>query len=195
MLTFKQFLKEEKLIGIYSHGFGSDVYDNGKKPKPETISNRPTNTAFGIEGHKDDEHFQKPKIKSYVDRIRKDAAKGNRIPPVVGTHHPDGSGNISVLDGNHRLRGIKNAKLDSISVEHVPHENVHLMKRSYYDTPDNQSGRTKIKKHGVPLSSFRNSDGTYDMDKPREELGGKAIRHYFNNYKKPPRGFKMRANR
>ena len=179
MLTFKQFLKEEKLIGVYAHGFGSDVYDNGRKPKPGTISNRPTDNAVGIETHKDVQHFRMPEIKSYVNRLRKDAAKGKYIPPVAGTPHPDGSGAISVLDGNHRLRGFKNARIKTVPVEHIPHENVHLMKKSYDDTPDNQDGRKKIKKHGVPLSSFRNSDGKYDMDKPREELGGKAIRDYF----------------
>ena len=179
MLTFKQFLKEEKLIGVYAHGFGSDVYDNGRKAKPETISNRPTDSAVGNEAHKDTKYFRTPEMKSYVNRLRKSAAKRKYIPPIAGTHHPDGSGSISVLDGNHRLRGIKNARLKEIPVEHIPHENVHLMKRSYDDTPDNQDGRKKIKKHGVPLSSFKNSDGSYDVHKPREELGGKAIKDYF----------------
>ena len=31
MKTFKQFLEEGKTIGIYPHGGGSDIHDDGEK--------------------------------------------------------------------------------------------------------------------------------------------------------------------
>jgi hypothetical protein len=179
MKTFRQFLFEARYIGIYPNGGGSDTYEDDK-PNGE-ITNHPTQKTVGNEPHKDNQYFRRPTVKKYVGGIRRAAAKGKKLPPVLGTNHPENPEIKSIVDGNHRLRGMKNARAESVPVENIPHDNIHLMPQSYNETPKESDMNKKIREGGVRLSSLRNRDGSYDMDKPREELGGKTIRHYFVN--------------
>ena len=172
-------VKEATHVGIYPHGGGSDIHHDNE-PDDE-VTNHPTSNAVGNEPHKGNEYFRRPKIKKYVGQIRKSASKGNPMPPVIGTPHPENPEVKSVVDGNHRLRGQQNARRENIPVQNVPHHKIHLMPQSYDKTPESKDMGQKIKTHGVPLSSFRNKNGKYDMDKPRHQLGGKTIRHYFTN--------------
>lgn len=179
MKTFKQFLEEAKYVGIYSHGGGSDIHDDDK-PDGE-VSDHPTSKTVGNEPHKGKEYFRRPKIKKYVGGIRRAAAKGKSLPPVLGTTHPENPEVRSVVDGNHRLRGMQTARRETIPVENVPHHRIRLMRKSYDETPESTDTGRKIRTGGVRLSSLRNRDGSYDMDKPRKRLGGKTIRDYFRN--------------
>ena len=172
-------VKEAAHVGIYPHGGGSDIHHDNE-PDDE-VTNHSTSNAVGNEPHKGNEYFRRPKIKKYVGQIRKSASQGKSMPPVIGTPHPENPEVKSVVDGNHRLRGQQNARRENIPVQNVPHHRIHLMPQSYEKTPESKDMGQKIKTHGVPLSSLRNKNGTYDMDKPRHQLGGKTIRHYFTN--------------
>jgi len=172
-------VKEATHVGIYPHGGGSDIHHDNE-PDDE-VTNHPTSNAVGNEPHKGNAYFRRPTIKKYVGQIRKSASKGNPMPPVIGTPHPENPEVKSVVDGNHRLRGQQNARRENIPVQNVPHHKIHLMPNSYDKTPESKDMGQKIKTHGVPLSSLRNKNGKYDMDKPRHQLGGKTIRHYFTN--------------
>ena len=177
MRTFKQFLEEAKTIGIYPHGGGGDIHDDGEQGN---VTDHSTSKTVGNEPFKDDSYFRRPKLKKYLGGIRKSVAKKKQMPPVLGTPHPADSSVRSIVDGNHRLRGTKNARAENIPVEHVPHENIRLMPKSYGETEDNNDMAKKLKK-GAKLSSFKRRDGSYDMNKPRKRLGGNALKHYFAN--------------
>ena len=179
MKSFIQFLKEAAYVGIYPHGGGSDIHQDDK-PDGE-VTNHPTSNTVGNEPHKDNEYFRRPKIKQYVGDIRKSAAKGKPLPAVLGTPHPENPKVKSIVDGNHRLRGMQNARKENIPVENVPHHRIRLMRQSYDKTPESTDMDQKLRTNGVRLSSLREPDGTYDMDKPRKQLDGKTIRHYFRN--------------
>lgn len=187
MKTFKQFLNEAKIVGIYPHGEGVDIHDDGQKGN---VSNHNTEKTVGNEPFKDTSYFRRPKMKEYIGNIRKAFAKKKSMPPVLGTPHPEDSSMRSVIDGNHRLRGAKTARVATVPVENVSHDNIHLMPHSYAETGNGDNIEKKVNS-GVKLSSLRNPDGSYDMDKPRKELGGKTIRHYFvgangsHNFKDP----------
>lgn len=172
MKTFRQFVAEVSHVQVGPHGAGSWVHSDDTESE---VVNHPTNKTVGNEPFKDKGYFRKPKIKKYVGGIRKSIAKKkNPVPPVLGTEHPADSSVHSVIDGNHRRQAAANARAPSIPVEKVPHDNVRLLH------PDQAKGNPK-KGAGVKLSSLRNRDGSYDMDKPRKKLGGLTIRHYFVN--------------
>lgn len=185
MLNFKQFLFETKTFAIAPHGGGSWVSVSGDKK--DSVSNHPTNKTVGNEPFKDTGYFRRPKIKKYIGGIRRSASQGKSLPPVSGTPHPETPEHTSIIDGNHRLRGYKNARTASVPVERIPHERVRLLHPEHKELETHE----KTVMQGTPLSKFRNSDGSYDMDKPRKELGGLTIRHYFvkidgtHNFKSP----------
>jgi hypothetical protein len=177
MKTFREYLEEAKMVGIYPHGEGSDVHEDDDKPD---IVSHATDKAIGNEPGKDKTYFRKPNMKKYVGKMRRQYAKKQEMPPVTGTPHPANPEHMSIVDGNHRLRSAKNARVKNVSVEKVSHDNIHLMSQSYNDTPESDDNiQNKITKNGHPLSSFRNKDGSYDMEKPRKRLGGRALKHYF----------------
>lgn len=175
MKTFKQFLNEAKIVGIYPHGEGVDIHDDGEKGD---VSNHNTEKTVGNEPFKDTSYFRRPKMKEYIGNIRRSFAKKKSMPPVLGTPHPQDSSVRSVIDGNHRLRGAKTARVGTVPTENVSHDNIRLMPRSYAETENKGTIKQKVES-GVTLSSLRNPDGSYDMNKPRKELGGKTIGHYF----------------
>lgn len=177
MYSFKQFLDEEqKFFGIAPHGFGSYVHaDNSEEDHP--VTNHPLNKAVGNEPFKDNQYFRRSKLKNYMNTMRKTIASKSSIPPVSGIEHPANPNHVSIIDGNHRYRAHVNARTSSIPVEKIPHENVRLLHPNYEEKADQQS----TIKQGTPLTHFRKSDGTYDMNKPEERLGGLTLRHYFTN--------------
>lgn len=177
MKTFREYIQEAKTIGIYPHGGGVDIHDDGESGN---VSDHPVEKTVGNEPFKDNSYFRRPKLKKYLGGIRRSVAKKKKMPPVVGTPHPADSSVRSIVDGNHRLRGTKNARASNIPVEHVPHENIRLMPQSYDNTKPDDNMSRKLRK-GPKLSSFRKRDGTYDMNKPRKRLGGNALNHYFAN--------------
>jgi hypothetical protein len=63
----------------------------------------------------------------------------------------------------------KQAGVSHISTQHVNHDDIHLASHNY--------NHPKQTYH--PLSSFKDKDGSYDMNKSRKELGGKTLNHYF----------------
>jgi hypothetical protein len=182
MRTFKQFIKESKLVGIYPHGQGSDVHPPGGNGNGE-VSNHNIQHTVGNEPFKDKTYFRRPPVKLRINQLRKAIAKTanrNNVPPVLGTSHPADPKATAVVDGNHRLKATKTTRQNTIPVQNVPHHNVHLMP-DYSKIDHSGDTSKKIKNHGVPLSTFRELDGSYDMHREREELGGHALKHYFVN--------------
>lgn len=175
MKTFKQFLEEKKVFGIAPHGGGSWVHDDGKEGGE--VTQHPTDQSVGNEPFKDKEYFRRSKIKKYVNKMRKSIGQKKQLPPVAGTPHPSKPSVMSVVDGNHRHKSYRNAKASTVPVERIPHEDVRLLH------PDHQEQDTheKTVMQGTPVSSFREKDGSYDMDRPRKRLGGLTLRHYFVN--------------
>ena len=153
-------------VSIYPNGQGSDVGDRVKTSEPTRI---PTRTAIGNEPDKDESFFNSPEKKKYVSGMVEKIKSGKSLPPVMSTPHPSGSSNNIVLDGNHRAFAHKQAGSSHIPAVHVSHDNIHLASHDY-DHP---------KQSFHPLSSFKEKDGSYDMEKPRPELNGKTLNHYF----------------
>lgn len=170
MKTFKSFIKEEssssdKAVSIYPHGQGSDMGDNVPTGKPSSI---PANRSRGNEPFKDTEWFNSPEKKPYMDKMQSDIKAGKAMPPVLSTPSPWNSQHHVVVDGNHRMQAHQQAGVSSIPATQVSHDDIHIMPNDYGE-----------KNKGIPLSSFREKNGSYDMHRPRSELGGKALKHYF----------------
>jgi len=161
----------QSAVSIYPNGQGSDVGSHVPTSKPTKI---PTSSAVGNEQHKDRSFFNSPEKKDYIGGMVKNIKSGKTLPPVMSTPHPaDPSKNI-VVDGNHRAFAHQEAGASHIPAVHVSHDNIHIASHDY-EHPD-QSFH--------PLSSFKSKDGSYDMNKPRPQLGGKPLKHYFAG-KKP----------
>lgn len=174
MKTFKEFIAEAKHVMLAPNGGGSWSYERGRKEEKPTITNHPTEKTVGNEPFKDVKHFRQPKMKKYLKKMRKNIAK---IPPVLGTPHPEDSSVQSIVDGNHRRRAAINARASSIPVEKVSHRNVRLLHPEEIDGDSEPS-----KKAGTSLHAFKDKKtGKYDMDRPRKRLGGKTLRDYFVN--------------
>lgn len=170
MKTFKSFIKEEssfsdKAVSIYPHGQGSDVGDHVPTSKPSSI---PAGKSRGNEPFKDKKWFNSPEKREYMNKMQSDIKAGKKMPPVLSTPNPWNSQHHVVVDGNHRMHAHQQAGVSKIPARHISHDDVHIM-------PNNYGEENK----GIPLSSFREKDGSYDMHKPRPELGGKALKHYF----------------
>ena len=178
MKTFIQFITEnnisdkpkntfsDKAVSIYPHGQGSDTGDNVPKSKPTTI---PTKSASGNEPDKDQSFFNSQEKRYYMDKMSSAIKKGKKMPPVISTPNPADPKHHIVVDGNHRMYAHKQAGVSSIPTQHVDHHDIHLASHDY-EHPDQTFHK---------LTSFRNSDGSYDMNKPRKQLGGKTLNHYF----------------
>ena len=174
MLSFKQFIKEndnndtfsDDHLSIYPDGRGSDVGDNVPKSETTLI---PTKSASGNEPFKDKSFFNSPEKKDYMNKMSSDIKKGKEMPPVISTPNPADPEHNVVLDGNHRMEAHKQAGVPNIPTQHVDHDDIHLASHDY-EHPDQTFHK---------LSSFREPDGSYDMNKPREPLGGKNLGRYF----------------
>jgi hypothetical protein len=175
MKTFREYIKEAKHFGIAPHGGGSWSYDDGEAGGE--VSQHPTKQSVGNEPFKDKGYFRRPKIKKYVNKMRKNIAKKREMPPVSGTPHPENPSVMSVVDGNHRHKSHVNARAENVPVEHTPHENVRLL---HPDHKEHEEHKDTVNQ-GTPISSFREKDGSYNMDRPRKRLGGLTLRHYFVN--------------
>ena len=156
----------DKAVSIYPHGQGSDVGDNVPTSKPTTI---PTKSASGNEPFKDKSFFNRPEKKDYMDKMSSDIKKGKKMPPVMSTPNPANPKHNIVVDGNHRMDAHKQAGVSHIPTQHVDHDNIHLASHNY-EHPDQTFHK---------LSSFKEPDGSYDMNKSRKQLGGKKLNHYF----------------
>ena len=171
MLSFKDFITEEDQpfspnhVSVYPHGQGVDVGDNVPRGPATQI---PVNRASGNEPFKDPNWFKSPEKKPYMDKMQADIKSGKKMPPVMSIQSPWNSSHNVVVDGNHRLQAHKVAGVPTVSSTNISHDDVHIMPNNYGE-----------KNEGVPLSSFKEKDGSYDMHKPRPELGGKALKHYF----------------
>jgi hypothetical protein len=171
MKSFKQFIKEQNepiskpRVFIYPNGQGSDVSDKIPSTKPSSI---PVNSALGNEPFKDDDFFKSPEKKGYMEKMTSDIKSGKKMPPTLSISHPaDPSKNI-IVDGNHRLAAHINAGVENMRTQQLSHDDIHIMPNDYGE-----------KNKGIPLSSFKEEDGSYDMEKPRDNLGGKSLNHYF----------------
>lgn len=169
--TFKQFVTEEEQafspnhVSIYPHGQGSDVGKSIPQPKPTMIK---TGSALGNEPFKDKDFFTRPDKKDYMSKMTSDIKAGKQMPPTLSTPHPADPSNHVIVDGNHRFAAHQMAGAPKMRTQSLSHDDIHIMPNDY--------GK---KNTGVPLSSFREKDGSYDMAKKRDELGGKTLNHYF----------------
>ena len=156
---------DSRIAKIYPRGQGSDVGDN-IAGRSQTIQ---TSHAHGNEPYKDEDFFTSAEKKPYMDKMKTAIKSGQKLPPVVTIPHPSDPRHHIVVDGNHRSEAHRQAGAPQMPATVMSHDDVHLASQDY--------GSDKQTLH--PLSSFRNKDGSYDMHKPRPELGGKALKHYF----------------
>jgi hypothetical protein len=172
MKTLGQFILENadrfrKIMRVYPNGQGSDAGENLPEGSPTLI---PTKKVHANEPFKNKEFFDTNK-KEYMDKMVDAVKKKKPIPPVLTTPHPDDPTHHIILDGNHRLEAHKRAGAPQIPTRQISHDDIHLGSHDYGDE----------KQTYHPLSSFKERDGSYDMNKPRKELNGKALKHYFVN--------------
>lgn len=172
MKTLRQFILENadpfrKIMRVYPNGQGSDSGE--KLPQgPSTLI--PIKKVHANEPFKNKEFFD-TKEKEYMGKMVDAIKKKKRISPVLTTTHPADPTHHIILDGNHRLEAHKRAGASQILTSQISHDDIHLGSHDYGDE----------KQTYHPLSSFREKDGSYDMNKPRKELNGKALKHYFVN--------------
>jgi hypothetical protein len=185
MKTFLQFLSEQKYLSLAAYHGGAWVHDDGGPP--DQTGSIPIKGGIPNEPFKNLSYFRRPGIKKYIGSIVNSIRRGVQLPPVFVTVHPatvhlpENQQLHSVLDGNHRWHAANIAQRgggpDNIDVEHIAHENIRLVH------PDQKySGEDpgeKVYENGVPLTKFIGEDGSYDMEKPRKELGGLTLGHYF----------------
>lgn len=178
MKSFKQFIKEQKIFGIAPHNVGTWDHDYGGEGGH--VTNHPIEHTISNENK--DEFLNHPQNKEYIDHMVRNYASGkNTPPPVSGTPHPANPKVMSIIDGNHRHHAAKKAGMSHIPVEHIPHEDVRLLHPDYKPV-DKKSGEVDTEEtisQGHPLTDFKEKDGSYDMNRPRKELGGLALKHYF----------------
>lgn len=176
MLTFIQFINENKTFAIGPHGIGSYLHDD-EEGTGGTVTQQPNNRSVVNEPFKDTSYFRRPDIKKYENTMRKAISQGKSLPPVASIAHPADPKVRVVIDGNHRFRAAQNARTKTFPHENISHDDVRLL---HPDHTDYDSGEKAVQQ-GHPLSNFKEKDGSYDMDKPRKELGGLALKHYFTN--------------
>lgn len=176
MKSFKQFISETKIFGIGPNGIGSWIHDDGHHNN-NTVTQHPTKDTVGNEPFKNTSYFRRPNIGKYINNIRKSIGRGENVEAVSGTPHPGNPNIMSILDGNHRLQATRNARKPTVDVRLVSHEDIRLLH------PDHKELDTlkDTVMQGTPLSSFRERDGSYNMNTPRKELGGLTLGHYFAN--------------
>jgi hypothetical protein len=156
---------DTKIAKIYPRGQGSDVGPN-VAGRSQTVQ---TAKAHGNEPYKDEKFFGSDEKKPYMDKMKAAIGHGVKMPPVVTIPHPADPTHHVVVDGNHRSEAHRQVGVGTMPAKVMSHDDVHLASHDY--------GSNKQTLH--PLSSFRNKSGSYDMNKPRPELGGKALKHYF----------------
>lgn len=156
---------ESKIAKVYPKGQGSDVGD-GVQGRQAMVQ---TSRAHVNEPYKDEKYFDSDEKKPYMDKMQAAIGHGVKLPPVVTIQHPADPRHHVVIDGNHRAEAHRRVGVGQMPATVMSHDDVHLASHDY--------GSKKQSLH--PLSSFRSRDGSYDMNKPRPELGGKALKHYF----------------
>jgi len=156
---------ESTIAKIYPRCQGSNVGPNvaGRSQSIQTTN------AHGNEPYKDEKFFGSDEKKPYMDKMKAAIKSGQKMPPVVTIPHPADPRHHVVVDGNHRSEAHRQAGASQMPATVMSHDDVHLASHDY--------GSDKQTLH--PLSSFKNKNGSYDMNKPRPELGGKALKHYF----------------
>lgn len=194
MKTFKEFLlemdililSEANIVGIYpnhpnSKYHGSTIsYDSTSNKKSKFISSEP-NQTIGNEPNKQSKKYYQQNT-SYMYNM----LGSEHLPPILKTKHPDGSNRNVVIDGNHRLNTYKQHNLDVPAID-IGHKNIHLMPHflendiHLLDNTTDKKHRQHIKQYGIPLSKFKEKDGSYNMQKPRTELNNLSLSHYFNS--------------
>jgi len=174
MLSFLNFIDLEEAKSfrdhatVYPRGQGSDVDSSQKNVRGNRADIR-TSTAHGNEPYKDKGYFNSAKKKPYMDKMKSAIKSGEKPPRVIAIQHPADPRHHVVVDGNHRAEAHRQLGTSTMPATVMSHDDVHLASHDY--------GSKKQTTH--PLSSFREKDGSYDMHKPRPELGGKALKHYF----------------
>lgn len=150
-------------VEVYPDMQGADIHTE-KQGMNGPIRKLPIKILIGNEPFK---QFEEAYLLKMMQAIR----RGKRLPPILTIRHPADPSKFLVLDGNHRLQAYRRLNAKTIPAQTLSHDKIHLALNDY--------GYNNTKNRNLPLSQFREPDGSYKMNIKRPELDGRNLNQYF----------------